>query len=173
MTITCEKARDLLERFHDEELDARERHAVTAHLEVCAHCSQELDKLVQVSGALKSQYGSVAASEDFSGMWERIDAQIGAAAPEAAPWWRRLGDIFALPKPVWATIGAAAAAIALLLAYLPGTQEPAVAANDCIIDTVEAEDGSVMVYETDETKMKIIWVMELNGDAQPEKGVTS
>jgi hypothetical protein len=80
--------------------------------------------------------------------------------------------VFSLPKPVWAAIGAVAVALILLFAFVPG-QKPAVALNDCIIDKVEAESSSVMVYETDKTKMKIIWVMDQHNGAEPEKGAVS
>ncbi|RJP18523.1 MAG: hypothetical protein C4520_14345 [Candidatus Abyssobacteria bacterium SURF_5] len=169
MKMACEKVRGLLERFHDKELDERDSKSVAEHLEGCALCSRDLAKLEHVSGIVKTHYDMISASQNFTGMWARINSSLDAAAP--APAHRRvLTELLRFPKPVWATIGAVAAAVLLLFVYLPGTQEPAIAANDCIIDTVEAEDSSVMVFETDDTKMKIIWVM--NQDDQ-EQGVTS
>jgi len=158
--MACNEARELLGKFHDRELQDREYQAVAEHLKGCIHCAQEMKKLEGVGRLLKNHYGAVSASEDFSGLWARVFAGLDAAPPVAIPFSRRFTKILRLPKPVWAGIAAAAAALVLLLAYPPGTQKPAVAANECIIDKVNAQNGSVMVYETDETKMKIIWVME-------------
>jgi hypothetical protein len=58
-------------------------------------------------------------------------------------------------------VAAVALAVVIILAYLPGAPPPeTLAATDCIVDSVDARDCSVMVYEVDEGRMQVIWVME-------------
>jgi hypothetical protein len=173
MKMECGQARGLLEKFHDKELREGDYQAVAEHLKGCGGCSKEMEKLVRISGIVVNHYNTLSAGEDFSGLWSRIATGMDIAAHEPSVWRRGLGKIFWIPKPVWATIGAVAVALLVLFAYLPVTQHPAVASNDCIIDTVEADNSSVMVYETDQTKMKIIWVTEQQKGDITEEGVTS
>ncbi len=174
MTIRCEKVRELLDRFYDHELRGKKLEAVSEHLRGCENCSSELEKLERMGRMLKAHCEELAGSEDLSAVWGRVCAAIEEpAAPEPAPFREKLARIFWLPKPAWAAVGIVAVALVLVLAYLPGNQAPIVAANDCIIDSVDAADDCVMVYEVGDTKMKVIWVTEQDaGKAKGDKGVT-
>jgi hypothetical protein len=181
MTIRCEKAKELIERFHDRELRGEEHDSVSKHLEQCENCSHELEKLDRMSSALKAHYEKLEASQDFSGLWNRVSEAIEEDEARPKALRERLSKIFTLPKRVAALAAAMATAIVLIFFYLSGGPKPALAANDCIIDSVDAENCSVMVYETGSTKMKIIWVMEepkeetgaSGQEAAPQEGVPS
>jgi anti-sigma factor RsiW len=173
MTIRCEKVRELLDRFYDHELRGRKRVAVSEHLRRCENCSSELEKLERMGQMLKAHCEELAGSEDLSVVWERVCAAIEEpAAPEPEPLMERLVRVFWLPKPAWAAVAAVAVALVLVLAYIPGNQAPTLAANDCIIDSVDAANDCVMVYEVGDTKMKVIWVVEERaGESKGEEGV--
>jgi len=173
MKTACERVRELLGRFHDNELQDDDYQVVVEHLHACGECSREMAKLERISDVVKKHYETVSSSEDFSSVWARIAPDMEGAPSDSHPWWRSFGRIFWRPRSLWATAAAVAVALVLLFAYLPNTQKPAVAANDCIIDKVESENSSVMVYETDETKMKIIWVIDQQNGDTVQEGVTS
>lgn len=176
MTIRCEKVRDLLGRFYDKELRGRKLDAVSEHLKKCAACSGELERLESMSRLFKAHYEKIAAREDLSRVWGRVSAAIETQTiSEPEPLLERLKIIFSLPKPAWAIAGVAAIVLVLVFAYMPGNNHVStLAANDCIIDKVDAEDYSVMVYEAGASKMKIIWVLDQgNGATENGIGVTS
>jgi len=161
MAINCKKTQKLLDSYHDRQLHGRMFDEVSEHLRQCENCSGELEKLECISRALKEHYGGVLGGEDLSPVWANVDEAIAASdAQGGESLLDRLIRILWIPKPAWATVAAVAVAIVLVLAYLPGKQAPTLAANDCIIDSVDAEDCSVMVYEAGDSKMKIIWVVE-------------
>lgn len=161
MAINCEKIRRLLDSYHDRQLRGRKFDEVSEHLRECENCSSELEKLQCVSRALKEHYAGAVGAEDLAGVWARVDEAVRASdeyPPESL--LDRLIRILWIPKPAWVAVGAVAVAIVLALAYLPDKQAPTLAANDCIIDSVDSEDCSVMVYEVGDSKLKVIWVME-------------
>lgn len=175
MNISCENVRELLDRYYDRELYGSESEAVRLHLKNCANCSNELRKLERIGHMLRAHSEAVVETEDFSGVWDRVAPALGSPVDsERLSLWEKLKSIFATsPRPAWAALGAAALVILAVFAYLPFTGQQTFAANDCIIDSVESRDSSVMVYETSDTKMKIIWVMEQAGKETVERGVTS
>lgn len=119
---------------------------------------------------LKEHYKGVAGAEDLSAVWARVDAATEAPVDQPEPLLDRLVRIFSIPRPAWGAVALVAVALVAALAYMPGDQTPpTLAANDCIIDSVDAEDCSVMVYEVGDSKMKIIWVMGQQPAATEEK----
>jgi anti-sigma factor RsiW len=163
MAIDCKKTIGLLGGYHDRQLRGRKLDEVSEHLRQCESCSDELESLRRMSRALKEHYEGVASDVDLSSVWAGVDA----ASIEAETGWRgespidRLIRLLWIPKPAWAAVAVIAVAIVIALAYAPGNHQPStLAANDCIIDSVESEGFSVMVYEVGDSKMKMIWVME-------------
>jgi len=174
MIMRCEQAKGLLERFHDQELRGRKLRALSEHLRQCENCSNELERLDQIGRMLKEHFEERILSENLSHLSDRVLAAVETpAVPEPRSPLDQLISIFSLPKPAWAAVGVAAIVLVFALAYLPAGHGPTLAANDCIIDNVDAEDCSVMVYEVGDTKMKVIWVMEQGLESDEEEGVTS
>lgn len=161
MTIHCAEVRELLDSFYDNELHGTKLDLVSEHLRLCKDCSKELEGLERTGEMLRTHYEKVAMSEDLSALWNRVDAATGAdLSPEPGSLREKLVRIFSIPRPAWAAVSLIALAIVITLSYLPGNNISTLAANDCIIDSVESEDYSVMVYEVGDTGMKVIWVME-------------
>jgi predicted anti-sigma-YlaC factor YlaD len=175
MAMNCEKVQEVLERFYDKELHGEEFEAVKEHLHACEHCSSELKKLEQTGEMLRAHYAKAIVSEDLSGLWDRVDAATAQLPNEESETIReKLARLFAVPKPAWAMAALIAVAIIIALSYLPGDKVSTFAANDCIIDKVESEDYSVMVYEVGDTGMKFIWVMDQQSEAAENgKGVST
>jgi hypothetical protein len=175
MTGHCEKVKQLLDSFYDNELHGSEYDAVNAHLRECESCSNDLKKLERTGSMLRAHYESLASSEDLSSVWRRVEAATEAFAPqEPTPLRDKLIRIFTIPRPAWVAAGLFAIIVIIAFSYFPVGQRSTLAANDCIIDSVDAEGCSVMLYEVGDTKMKMIWVMEPeNGKTFTNRGVTS
>ncbi|GAB4330747.1 MAG: hypothetical protein Kow0099_01500 [Candidatus Abyssubacteria bacterium] len=176
MVMSCEKVRSLLDRFYDNELGRRKHRAVSEHLRQCPGCAGEFEKLSRTGLLLKSHYRDFANADDVSAVWAGVsramDTTDALQPDQSEPLLEKLGRIFAIPKPAWAAAAAVALLIVLAIAYIPNDQVSTVAANDCIIDKVEAENYSVMVYETGNNGMKIIWVMNESPE-ETEKDLTT
>jgi hypothetical protein len=171
MAIDCKKAQRLLDSYHDRQLRGRKFDDVSEHLRECETCSSELEKLQCISRVLKEHYDSAVGAEDLSKIWARVDAVVGASDEDRSEsLLDKIARILWIPKPAWVLVGAAALAVAIALAYLPGgPPREAVAENDCIIDSVDAHDSSVMVYELEEGRMQVIWVMEQQAPSTSEE----
>lgn len=162
MAVDCKKTRRLLDGYHDRQLRGRKFDEVGEHLRWCEGCSKELERLERISSVLKQHYEGAVGAEDFSRMWAGVDAAVReTASSPSESLLDRLAAILWIPKPAWAVVVAAAIVIVMVFAYLPDDrQAPVLAANDCIIDSVDAQDCSVMVYEVGDSKMKVIWIMD-------------
>ena len=172
--MRCEKAKGMLERLYDRELSGRKLRALSEHLGQCENCSKELEQLNRMGRMLKEHFEERLLPEGLSRLSDRVLAAIEEpVVPEPESPLAQFIRIFALPKPAWAAVGVVAVALVFALAYLPGNHGPTLAANDCIIDNVNAENCSVMVYEVGDTKMKVIWVMEQQSEVNGKEGVTS
>jgi anti-sigma factor RsiW len=77
---------DRLSAYLDDDLDARDRAAVDAHLRACPPCAAELDgirTLVERAGAIPS-YDAAPAGDLWSGIKARIEAPAASAATNVA-----------------------------------------------------------------------------------------
>jgi len=98
-----------IELYFYDELDARERGRVDAHLRGCAACRQRLDDLRAIRRALASRpVVDAPPAGDWSGFMRRLDAAIAAdtTAPGAAPVPPRV----AAPRRGWAPFARVAGA---------------------------------------------------------------
>jgi hypothetical protein len=176
MAINCEKAKRALDSYHDRQLRGRKFDDMSEHLRQCESCSGELEKLQRISRALKERYeGAALGEKDFSRVWAGVDAAIDAQEGRPAEsLLDRLTAILWIPRPAWAAVAAVAVLIVMVFAYMPGEQPSTLAADDCIIDSVEAENCDVMVYEIGDSKMKVIWIMgQYTGETVEQTGATS
>ncbi len=161
MAIDCDKVMRLLDGYHDRQVGGRKFDDISEHLRQCENCSSELEKLRCISRVLQAHYKDSVGEQDLSQIWANVDAAVAASSvPGRESPLDRLARILWIPRPAWAAVAAVAVAIVVALAYIPGNETPTLAANDCIIDSVDSEDCSVMVYEVGNSKMKVIWVME-------------
>ena len=167
MTSDCERARRLLDSYHDRQLGGKKYDDVSEHLRGCESCSAELEKLQRLSRALKERYeDAVAGEEDFSRVWAGVDAAMDAREERPAEsLLDRLVAALWISRPALAAAAAVAVLIVIVFAYMPGDRlTPVMAANDCVIDSVDTQDYSVMVYEIGDSQMKVIWVMDQQSD---------
>ncbi len=121
--MKCSQIRELIEDYHDEELDEVRKAGVAAHLSGCPECRREL-RVLEAEGRL---YDAYAAKADLGlevppHLPERIAARVSAATagadrggnPAGAPWWRVL-----FPAAPW--VRQALAAVLLVAVSVSGT----------------------------------------------------
>jgi hypothetical protein len=143
--------RERLSEFIDGELDAADREAVSAHLQTCAACREDLDALGRV--VLRAR--ALPASPPKADLWPGVARRIGGEPPVAA---RRRQFAFTLPQLVAAGLALMVLSGGLVwLARLggPDADFPPVAANTAVpspstgsrIDD-EAAEGFQRMFDT-------------------------
>ncbi|HEY7652447.1 MAG TPA: zf-HC2 domain-containing protein [Methylomirabilota bacterium] len=105
--MTCHDARASLSAFLDEALAPDERREVEAHLEGCAECQRELDRLQQTVALLHR----VEPARAPVGFVDRV-----AAAARPRPWYRRAVAAVFLPLSVKLPVEVTALVMVALLA---------------------------------------------------------
>ena len=114
--MTCHDARASLSAFLDEALAPDERREVEAHLEGCAECRRELERLRQTVALLHR----VEPARAPVGFVDRV-----AAAARPRPWYRRAAAAVFLPLSVKLPVEATALAMVALLAVYVFERTPA------------------------------------------------
>ncbi len=114
--MTCHDARESLSAFLDEALAPDERREVEAHLEDCAECRRELERLGQTVALLHR----VEPARAPVGFVDRV-----AAAARPRPWYRRAAAAVFLPLSVKLPVEATALVMVALLAVYVFERTPA------------------------------------------------
>jgi hypothetical protein len=114
--MTCHDARGSLSAFLDEALAPDERREAEAHLEGCAECRRELERLRQTVALLHR----VEPARAPVGFVDRV-----AAAARPRPWYRRAAAAVFLPLSVKLPVEVTALAMVALLAVYVFERTPA------------------------------------------------
>jgi hypothetical protein len=114
--MTCDDVRESLSALLDEALTPDERRAVEAHLEGCAECRRELERLRQTV-TLLHRVSPAHAPVGF------VDRVVAAAQPKA--WYRRVAAAVLLPLSTKLPVEATAIVMVALLAVYTFERTPA------------------------------------------------
>jgi len=158
--LICFRTRRRIGAYLDGALEGVAAASTARHLAECATCRREAEGLRRIKVLLQRALSSAAvpAPPDWSGFWPGILRGIEAArhAPVAKsrPGWRRAR---------WALGGALAAALLVgaTLWQWPKAAPPFV--EDAVVISSAATDhpdGSVMIYNTPEKDMTVVWVFD-------------
>ena len=154
-TRRCPKIRGLLGPYADGELGALRRRGVERHVASCAACRRELAVLERTRGLVREAVQAAArgtGGDEAEAVLAALRPRLAAAAP---PRPRHLGRLLAS-----AAAAAAVAALAVFAVYKP--RPPVVRegtwGNQCIVDRVEGEAGTILVFRTHGSSITVIWV---------------
>lgn len=161
MKETCTSVSTLLEKFFDREVTEDERALVEGHLQECHDCQQALKLMEDLRFAIKAPVEEAVSSEHFPWMWERIQKEMRSQERWA---WHKTIRAWIFPssffrKRIWvpATV---AAAIALLIASHFFFQKTPSSGGFSVVEYVESQTHNVMIYQLDQGRMTVIWLLE-------------
>ena len=171
-----------LTAYADNELSARLRRKVEAHLESCADCSRELDLLL-ASDRLRREAGPPRLSDD---QWTALRRDLSHALDGVDREVRRSARIREV-RPVYgiyrkravatAAVCAAVAIVALAIGPASVLNWRILTARDgngCIVDSIEtlAAGYTPMFFTSEDPEMTVIWVFseEVEPDLMGENG---
>ncbi len=130
----CQTIQPLLSEFQDDHLDARTAWDVQTHVAGCAACAQTQRELFKLRDALHALPAPTLSAGFEAALAERLAfTRRPVTSSGTASWKNRMATLFANP-PVWRlrpmlAFGAAGAAAALGLFFLPAPAPPALPPN--------------------------------------------
>jgi hypothetical protein len=158
----CQRMEELIPKVVDREALDWEVEAVNAHLSSCASCSELRDGLLAVGGLVRRDIAAAVEKADFSGMWAKVEAGMDRvdAKHDSERMKRLLFSWGAVSR--WAAVAAVAAAFAWAVMLPPGALHDYGSADNRIeVSSIEGgKDNTVMIYESEEDNVTIIWVIE-------------
>ena len=157
----CSQVSRLLEKYFDQEVTEEERSLVESHLQSCPGCRDALHSMERVRILIKKPVEEAVETEDFPWVWEKIER--GIQLEERPTIWESLRswlDLSHLLKRR-VVIPVVAAVVILILVTTPllfkkTTSYP----SPSVVEYVESSNYNVMVYESENSKMTVIWLFE-------------
>lgn len=152
----------LLQAFYDGQLGQEDIPRMKEHMEQCPYCQQDIHVLNRMSDMLRLTQAHEPEKEFFSQVWERVEQHIvrdRLSLVHVAQKW--ISEVF-----YYLQMGlrpAIAVSFILFLAVLPRFEKqdeptPEVRVAQSEVKRIQSS-GPVMVLQTKESKMTIIWVI--------------
>jgi hypothetical protein len=166
---SCSAVSKLLEKYFDQEVTDEERSLVDAHLLECDACQGVLNSMEKLRNLVKAPVEEALQEEDFPWVWQKIERGIRLEEKrtfgETLRMWLRIPPFS--QRKVW--IPAVAAISIILILTIPSLfKKTSSYPTSSVVEYIESQTNNVMVYESEDTKVTVIWLFE-----EPEKETTS
>lgn len=172
----CARVRPLLEPYHDDALAPAQEAFVVRHLAACEACAAELAGLAALRTMLRKPVSAELLDQPADHMWTRVAADLDRQATRkmrgtdlAAQRTQRVWRLWARPALAMGT-----AAVLLTVALVAPPKKPQdvnVAKDTFMIEHIDAGEGGVLVYESEDTDMTIIWMIDAEEELTPQDQV--
>jgi anti-sigma factor RsiW len=168
MKDLCSQVLKLLEKYFDQEVTDKEKLLVESHLQACPACLDVLRSMEELRTFIKVPVEAAAQEEDFPWVWQKIEREIRS---QRKPTWlqalRSWLDVSPLlKKKIWIPAVATLAVLLMITAQLIFKETPSYPGLSDV-EYLESEDYNVMVYQSENQKVTVIWLFE-----GPEKGAS-
>ncbi len=143
---------ELIGRFVDGELTGTERDAVSRHLEECLQCRKTVQSCERMSHTLSALLEMEASSLPETVIEENVLSGINE---------KEKTFLFNLPHPAKLYLQTAFIIVIMIVGGTFYMKYPAVAPTpSAIVNYVEGDAASVMIFETENEKHTVIWYTE-------------
>ncbi len=161
MKDSCSAVSKLLEKYFDQEVTGEEKSLVETHLLDCEACQEVLRSMAELRNLVRAPVEEAVEREDFQWIWQKIER--GIRSEEKPTFWETLQawlQIFPLfPKKVWIPAMAVVAIILVITVPLFFKKNSSLL-NQSVIEYVESQTHNVMIYESENKKVTVIWLFE-------------
>ncbi len=168
MKDSCSVVSRLLEKYFDREMTDEERSLVEAHLLDCQACQDRLRSMEELRDLVKAPVEEAVQNEDFQWIWQKIERGIRLEERhtfwETLQAWLQISPLF--QKKVWIPAVAAMAIILLITIPLFFKKNPSLL-DQSVIEYVESQTHNVMIYESENKKVTVIWLFEGPAEETP------
>jgi anti-sigma factor RsiW len=155
MKDSCSALSKLLEKYFDQEATDEERSSVDAHLVDCHACQEALRSMEKIRDLVKAPVEEAVEKEDFPWVWEKIER--GIRLQERPTWWQSLRswlDFFpSFKKRTWIPVVATIAVLLFITTQF-------FFKKTSFVEYIESETNNVMVYESEDMNLTVIWLFE-------------
>ena len=169
MKGSCSAVSKLLEKYFDQEVTDEERSLVEAHLLDCHACQDVLRSVEKLRNLVRAPVEEAVQKEDFQWVWQKIER--GIRLKERPTFWETLQSWLQIPplfqRKVWIPAVATITIILLITIPLLFKKNPSYPSLS-VVEYIESQTHNVMVYESENTKVTVIWLFE-----EPEKETPS
>jgi len=160
MKGSCSVLSELLEKYFDQEVTDEERSLVDTHLVDCHACRDLLKSMEKMRDLVKAPVEEAVGEENFQWVWQKIER--GIREEERPAFWETLQRWLQIPplskRRVW--IPAAAMVMILLIALPLFFKKNPSYQSASVVEYIESETNNVMVYESENSKVTVIWLFE-------------
>ncbi len=139
-----------------------ERLLVEGHLQGCPDCRNALRSMQELRTLMRVPVEEAVRKEDFPWVWQKIEREI-RKGQEKLPWWQSLRswlDVSPLfKKKVWIPAAAAFVVLLLITAQIIFKETPSYPSTS-VVEYLDSPTYNVMVYQSEEPKVTVIWLFE-------------
>jgi hypothetical protein len=168
MKDSCSVVSRLLEKYFDREMTDEERSLVEAHLLDCQACQDRLRSMEELRDLVKAPVEEAVQNEDFQWIWQKIERGIRLEERhtfwETLQAWLQISPLF--QRKVWIPAVAAMTIILLITIPLFFKKTPSLL-DQSVIEYVESQTHNVMIYESENKKVTVIWLFEGPAEETP------
>ncbi len=161
MKDSCSAVSKLLEKYFDREVTDDEKSFVEGHLLDCRTCQGVLRSMEELRNLVRAPVEEAVQREDFQWIWQKIER--GIRLEERPAFWQTLQAWLQIPplfrKKVWIP-AATAVAIILIIAIPMFFKKTSSLLNQSVIEYVESQTHNVMIYESENKRVTVIWLFE-------------
>jgi anti-sigma factor RsiW len=169
MKDSCSSISNLLEKYFDQEVTDEERRFVEGHLQDCLACRDALTSMEGLRTLIKAPVEEAIQQEDFPWVWQKIEREI--RLQEKVSWWQSFRSWLDLShffkKKVWIPAVATAVVLLFLSTQVIFKKTPSYS-EASVVKYIESQTYNIMVYESENTKMTVIWLFD-GGDQELSK----
>lgn len=161
MKNSCFSVSKLIEKYFDQEVTDKERFLVEDHLQGCPICQDKLTSMEGLRTLIKVPIEEATQQEDFPWVWQKIEREI--RSHEKVTWWQSLRSWLdlspLLKKKVWIPAVATSLVLLFITTQVLFKKTPSYS-EASVVEYIESETHNIMVYESEKTKMTLIWLSE-------------
>jgi len=159
MKDSCSAVSKLLEKYYDQEVTDEERSLVEAHLVDCPACQDVLKSMEKLGDLVKAPVEEAVEKEDFPWVWQKIER--GIRLEERSTFWKTLRSWLQISlsfrRRVWVPALATAVIVLLITIPLLFKKNPSYL-TPSVVEYVESQTHNVMIYESENAKVTVIWL---------------
>jgi predicted anti-sigma-YlaC factor YlaD len=161
MKESCSAVSKLLEKYFDQEVTDEEKSLVETHLLDCQACQEVLRSMEELRNLVRAPVEEAVQKEDFQWIWQKIERGIRLEERptfwETLQAWLQISPLF--QRKVWIS-GAVAVAIILIITIPMFFKKTPSLLDQSVIEYVESQTHNVMIYESENKKVTVIWLFE-------------
>lgn len=164
----CDRIQEWLGAWLDGELPSAKAAEVKVHVEKCAACAAEKERIQRLDAALKRALEARVSDAAFAPFWAGVRDRIAREKSWRDRVFDRMRGVFALPRLAWAVPVAAVVLIALFstVRYF-GWFAPT---NLASVESIDGHGFNVALLREAKTKTTVIWLFE-NQETEDDNSV--